>query len=403
MSLFSPSTGPLALAVMITAMSACQPEVPLAPEAVSASMARHQTDNAAVYWNEVARDLVASTLASTPFAIRGYAILSVAQYQAVVAAERGKVRNTHPSTRAAISAASVAALSYLFPAKADELEAQLDEFMSSQQRPGRRNQDVESGYAIGRSIAAEIVERADTDGFFAPWTGTVPVGPGVWYSSTNPPTPPAGPMFGQARTFMLRSGDQFRPAPPPAFGSAAFDAATAKVRHYSDTRTPEQDSLAKFWHLPAGTYAPPGYWNEEAATLAVKYRLNDRKAAHVFALTNIVMYDALIASHEAKYHYWLLRPSQADPDITLSVGLPNFPSYPSNHAAISAGAAKILGRSFPAEKTRLHGLGEQAAMSRVYGGIHYRFDGDAGMKLGRTIADWVLKQDARGGRPLVLR
>src|SRR5690606_14060671 len=182
-----------------------------------------------------------------------------------------------------------------------------------------------------------------------------------------------------------------------------FLAALAEVRHYADTRTPQQDSIAKFWNLPAGTYAPPGYWNEEASNLAVKYRLGEREAAHVLALTNIVIFDALVASHEAKYHYWLLRPSQADTGIQLAIGLPNFPSYPSNHAAISAGAAKILARAFPAEKTRLKALGEQAALSRVYGGIHYRFDGDVGVALGRPIADWVIAHDVKGHRPLVLK
>ena len=108
---------------------------------------------------------------------------------------------------------------------------------------------------------------------------------------------------------------------------------------------------------------------------------------------NMVGFDAIIATHDAKYTYWSIRPSQADPGIKLSIGLPNFPSYPSNHASLSGGMAKILGSFFPAERQRLDGLADQAAMSRLYGGIHFRNDNDTGLRLGRTVAQWALCHD----------
>lgn len=349
-------------------------------------------DNAAVYWDGVARTLVAQTSSNAFQAIRGYAILGVAQYNAATAAERQKKRNLHPSVRAAIGGASVAALSYLFPGQTSELESLLDAFLAREGFPGSEHEDEVGGEILGREEGGLVVERAKADRFFDPVTVTIPVGPGYWSTATTP----TGAGFGQAKTYLLVSGDQFRPAPPPAFGSPEFLAATAEVRQFSDTRTAEQDALAKFWNLPPGTYTPAGYWNEEATKLAVKYRLGERATAHLLALMNIVSYDAVVASHEAKYHYWLLRPSQADPAITLPIGLPNFPSYPSNHAAISAGMARILGAEFPAEKARLDRLADQAALSRVYGGIHYRFDGIAGLELGRNIAAWALAHDVKG-------
>jgi membrane-associated phospholipid phosphatase len=201
----------------------------------------------------------------------------------------------------------------------------------------------------------------------------------------------------------MTSGAQFRPAPPPAFGSPQFSDALAEVRKISDTRTEEQKQIAIFWNLPAGTHQPPGYWNAEAATLALRYRLNERDAAHTMALMNMTSYDAVVASHEAKYHYWLVRPSQADAGIVLPIGLPNFPSYPSNHASISAAMARVLGDRFPSEARRLDDLADQAALSRVYGGIHYRFDGEAGLSLGRTVAAWALAHDVNGHQPFDLR
>ena len=227
----------------------------------------------------------------------------------------------------------------------------------------------------------------------------MPTGPGKWFSATAP----VGATVGQAKTYFLTSGNQFRPAPPPAFDSPAFAAALAEVRQISDTRTQEQRDIAVFWNLPAGTHQPPGYWNELASTLAVEKRLNERETAHTMALMNMVSYDAIVASHEAKYFYWLIRPSQADAGIVLAIGLPNFPSYPSNHAAISAGMARVLGDRFPSEKVRLDSLADEAALSRVLGGIHYRFDGEAGLTLGRTVAAWGLAHDVTGHEPFVLR
>src|SRR5215208_7373122 len=96
-------------------------------------------------------------------------------------------------------------------------------------------------------------------------------------------------------------------------------------------------------------------------------------------------FDALIACNDAKYTYWLLRPVQADPAIKLAIGLPNFPSYPSNHACISAAQAEVIAAYVPGERRRLTALADEAAISRVYGGIHYRFDADTGLALGRKV------------------
>jgi hypothetical protein len=247
------------------------------------------------------------------------------------------------------------------------------------------------------------VERAKTDRFLDPCTGTVPTGPGVWFSTTTPPTPPGGGAFGNARPFFLTSASQFRPAPPPAVGSPTFAAALAEVRRISDTRTPQQDSLAKFWALPTGTFTVGGWWNREAATLATTRGLGERRAAHLLALAGVAAYDALIACNDAKYSYWLLRPTQADPAITLTIGLPNFPSYPSNTACISAAEAEVIGARMPNERRRLGALAGEAALSRIYGGIHYRFDGETGLELGRRVARHALRSDAGEHRPLPVR
>jgi hypothetical protein len=112
--------------------------------------------------------------------------------------------------------------------------------------------------------------------------------------------------------------------------------------------------------------------------------------------------DAFIACHDAKYTYWLIRPSQADPGITLSVPLPNFPAYPSNHACITGASMAVLARLFPSDADRLNALADDAALSRVVGGIHYRFDGDVGLALGRRVAGWAIQTDVNGGAAFVI-
>src|SRR5688500_15393974 len=392
---------PLAAAVVGGACSDTPTSVePLSPPtSTSADAVKFWESNAPIYWNGVSRQLVALDRYNALQAIRAYAVVSLAQYNAAIAAEKAKDGGKHPSVHAAISAASVAALSYLHPSRASAVEELLPQYLAQEGWPGEKNRDPVAGAAIGRAVAAQVVARAQNDGFFAPWTGTVPTGPGKWFSATSP----VGASVGGAKPFFMTSGSQFRPAPPPAFGSPEFNAALAQVRQLSDTRTPEQTAIAVTWNLPAGTHQPPGYWNEEATNLAIRYRLNERETAHTLALMNMVSYDVIVASHEAKFHYWLLRPTMADPGIVLPIGLPNFPSYPSNHAAISAGMARILGDRFPAEKGRLDALADEAALSRVYGGIHYRFDGDAGLTLGRTVAAWALEHDEKGHEPFVLQ
>ncbi len=123
----------------------------------------------------------------------------------------------------------------------------------------------------------------------------------------------------------------------------------------------------------------------------------------MLAVTNAATMDAGIAVWDAKYAYWLIRPSRADPAITTPVGLPNFPSYVSGHAGFSGAAADVLAHFFPAEAAALRARAEEAAMSRLYGGIHYRFDNEAGMELGRRIARLALSMDVKDHEPFVLR
>jgi membrane-associated phospholipid phosphatase len=113
-------------------------------------------------------------------------------------------------------------------------------------------------------------------------------------------------------------------------------------------------------------------------------------------------FDALIGCWDAKFTYWYIRPSQADPAITLPIGLPNHPSFPSAHSCVTAAYSEILGHFFRDERPRLAANVTESGRSRMYAGIHYRFDIVAGQVLGRQVAEHVLATDVAGHEPIPL-
>ena len=338
-------------------------------------------------WNALARELVAQRAIDPPMASRVYALLSVAQHDAVLAADRvapGAPRARHEvDARAAVIAASANVLGALFP-----LDAQPVADLASEGRAALASEGVDAAEARAASTAGEAAARAvlsfaATDGSGVSWTGAIPTGVGLWYSAVT--ASPLRPTWAQVRPWLLRSGDELRPAPPPAWGSAEYLAALAEVRRISDTRTPDQLRIALFWSDGAGTATPPGHWNAIAADLIARQNLDEEKATRVLALLNMALMDAGIGCWDAKYHYWLIRPSQADPQIVTAVPLPNFPSYVSGHATFSGAAAELLGAAFPEARASVDAMADEAAISRLYGGIHYRFDNEQGLALGRKI------------------
>ena len=114
---------------------------------------------------------------------------------------------------------------------------------------------------------------------------------------------------------------------------------------------------------------------------------------------NVTLSDATIACWDAKLTYWLLRPSQADSTIDPSVPLPHFPSYPSAHAALFAAGATVLARLIPSERASLDSVAEQATMSRLWAGVHYRFDNVAGTRLGRSVGELAVAAIDREAEP----
>ena len=128
-----------------------------------------------------------------------------------------------------------------------------------------------------------------------------------------------------------------------------------------------------------------------------EFRRDERAATHAFALTGVAMMEALIGCWDAKYYYWFIRPSQANTAITLSFALPNHRSYPSGHSCVSSAAATALSHLFPKKTSEVDAWLTEAGLSRMYAGIHYRFDITAGKELGVSVARRTIALDRNIG------
>jgi hypothetical protein len=328
-------------------------------------------------------------IAQTPPLIlfRVYTLLSIAQYGAVNSASD----NRAVSADLAVASASAAVLTDLFTdasvraSIARELARDIEQARAGSRASASRN--------LGADVARRVIAWAPPFDFVAPWKGTIPTGPGKWFSA--PGVPPLGITLATARGWLLDSASQFRSGPPPAFGSAVHNAALEEVRRVARERTPEQTKLAQKWNS-VDPWAP---WNATASAALLRHHASDAEAARVFAVLNVAASDAVIACFEAKYHYWTIRPTQADSTIKLAedVSLPNFPSYPSGHACSAGAFDAALGHFFPDERAEFTRIAEEQAMSRLYGGIHYRFDDDEGLALGRVVARYAVERERRGG------
>jgi hypothetical protein len=343
-------------------------------------------------WQARARGLVATFSPSPSAAGRTYAALSVAQYRAVLAADDdlpGVGRYRSEIRRGAVSGVSAQVLSFLYPGAAATLEQQVladGESTAHEEHPA-----FTRGVAIGRAIGDAMIAHLRADGSAVPWGGTIPIGPGYWTSSGTP----VGANLGGVKPYLLTSTSQFRSPTPPAFGSPAFQTDLNEVLTIAQGRTAQQISTAFFWAFLGATYTPLGYWNELAGTYIAEANLDERAATHVFALVHAAQFDAQLGCFEAKYHYFYIRPHQAASQLTTLFAVPNHPSYPSGHSCISSSAARVLEHFFPAHAAELDNLVNDAGLSRMYAGIHYRFDIVAGKVLGQAVADWAIANEEK--------
>jgi len=392
--------------------------------------ARHTRTEASgrpvIDWNELLLSIV-NTPGAQPANIqptRNFAILHAAIYDAVNAIDR-----THQpylialraprdaSETAAADAAARTALDGLYSSQQTTIDATYGTELANVPDGPAKDQ----GVRLGNQLATDLLAIRTNDGSNVTPAPFVPgTAPGD-YQPTPPNFPtPVFTTWGQVTPFVLDSGNQFRPAPPPALTSDAYAAAINEVQSLgsatSTTRTTEQTEIGKFWNPPI-----QNFWNQIAQEVALSHHSDLPTTARLFAALNLSFADSAIAFYDAKYTYQLWRPvtairladtdgnpnTVADPGwLPLSGNTAADPSYPGAHSTISAAGADILAsfygdaQHFSLTSPALPGVtrsftsfsaaAQEAGLSRIYSGQHTRLDHDAGLTLGHDVAGFVL-------------
>lgn len=412
---------------------------------------KYWTQNPQIRWNEIALELIAKynlipgpnengtytlpdannptgppafPFANPPYACRVLAYLSVAQFDGLISAWHYKYAYqrpapyrldssikyaytennlpTYPSEGAVIATVSKKILTAMFPLEADYLAQKEAEHVRSLALAGGHVQsDLEAGQLIGEAISNIALRRASSDGMKNAQAGKAVADSlaqaaqqrfGWHWENQEIPKRPVGltPLFGQVKMWSVPNVVEVRPSPPPAIGSPEFVADVEILKNYAKNVTIETRRITNFWQDGLSTYTPPGHWNDFAHRFLVKYQLNPLRTARTLAYLNMAMMDAGISCWDAKYYYHYPRPIEVIPGFKTIAGTPNFPAYTSGHSTFSAAGAEILAYIFPNEAVLVKSWAEEAAISRVYGGIHWTFDANVGTAQGKRVAGFTL-------------
>jgi hypothetical protein len=370
--------------------------------------------------------------ANPPYAARAYSYVSLAQFEALKVAWHykylygrpapskvdGGVRAlmsdggvpAYPSEDAVLSGVTAELLKLLFPTSVEEITEKAAEQRLAAQLGGKATaSDLAAGLALGKAVAPFFVARAAGDGMSA--AGGSPAatqalaaavsarGEVPWKSLEVPPRPPLLPNFGRVKAWMMTPAEIVaeRPGPPPSTSSSQMQQELAEVKSAVDNLTRDQLAIAYKWADGLSTPTPPGHWNAIAVPYVSEARFSEVRTARAFALLNMAMHDAAVACWDAKFTYFNPRPSQLDPSIKTLVGLPNFPAYTSGHSTFSAAAASVLTYLFPSGAARFAADRDEAAISRLYGGIHYRADIEVGKDHGARVGGYTVNFARRDG------
>jgi hypothetical protein len=377
-------------------------------------------------WNAIALEAIRTDRTAPPRAAYILAMVHTSIFDAVAAIDQKydvfKIDATAAlgaSPEAAAVAAAYRILIHFFPHQQPVLNLAYLQSLSQIQDGSAEN----DGIALGEFVADQMLALRANDGSEAVVAETPSTDLGKWRPTLPKYDGAALPQWPDVQTFALVDGAQFRPDGPPALDSAQYAADYNQTKDLgaknSTTRTADQTQIAKFWADGAGTYTPPGHWNQIAQDAAANSGNSLIDNARLFALLDVSLADSGIAAWDAKYQYDSWRPITAiqqgdidgnpltvgDPTWTPLINTPPFPEYLSGHSTFSGAASTILTNAFGSNysfTTTSYGLAgitrsftsfdqaaDQAGMSRIYGGIHFNSANQDGLALGRNVGSYV--------------
>jgi hypothetical protein len=407
-------------------------------------LSSHKTtlpSTAALDWNVIAVNTVRSpTVVPAKFQLEGLIYVSYVQaavYDAVTKIEgrykpyhnfHSPVKTDGASPEAAVAAAAYNTLVY-FPAQAATLTATYQSYLAGLPVSGQA-----AGVLIGEAAASDIIALRTGDGRDATISTPYGQGPnpptsdtaGIWIFAPPPSAQSAQTPWAAFMTpFMLKSTSQFRAGPPLDLKSHDYQVQFEELRAFgsatSPVRTDEETKIAQFWNANA--------------TSQTQQTLRDLSTAHGFdlvdtvralAMGNLVDSDAGMACWDSKYYYQFWRPvtairyadvdgnpgTTAEPTWSPLLTTPNHPEYPAAHGCLTAADGEVYARllgttdinvdirgaegGLTTLTTSRHyatvsDLDNQIVDARVWAGLHFRYSGEAGVKMGISVADYALK------------
>lgn len=392
------------------------------------------TGNAVQQWDKIAEDTV---VGSGAFQNEGLIYMAYVSNAMDAAARSDGGRGQ--SKDAAVTEAAYQTLVHYFPAQAAALDALHTEALALIPAGA----DKEHGVRAGARAADKVIARREGDGLVTPIGSTssfptLPEGPGVWRLTPPAYAAPQTPWVARVRPFILRSGDQFLPPPPPSLASPEWVAAFNEIKVHGSNANADatETGVAKFW-----TANVIRQYNRLARDVATSRLLDVRDTARLVDMVNTVGADAQISVMYAKYHYLFWRPVSAiDPTSVQATGdgfgkvpgyddgnaatteqanwrpliaTPNHPEYPAAHGSFTSAMAEVFSQFLGTDAINvdIHGfdpaglagnldavrhfgtaadLRTEIVNARVWAGVHYRFSGVAGVTLGQHVAQYDL-------------
>lgn len=381
-------------------------------------------------WNAI---MVSTTTGNPVIQARFAAITQLAVFEAVNAIDKdfdpylGTV--TAPPTanaEAAVIAAAHAVLRNYF--RDDASTNALNRARVASLARIAEGQPKQDGIAVGEAAAAAMIALRTDDGsappeFYTPASTEA----GEWQLTPNCLS--GGGILLQwpnVRPFAIERADQFRASPPPPLTSKRYARDYAEVKRVGDAESPFRPKyLADVAQFYAFT-GPVPVWNAAASQVAIEQGRSMSENARALAILNMAISDAQVSVFETKYHYHLWRPETAiragdddgnrhtrgNPHFKPFVTTPCFPSYASGHGSSSAAAREVLERVYgprqhfiTLENPAVHDVVLRYSSfrkmtrdiddARVYGGIHFRFDQEAGAEIGRQVGAYVYRHTLR--------
>ena len=376
-------------------------------------------------WNAKADTIgIEKQLPNVPNA-RGLAMLHVAMFEAVNAIDRryapyklNLAAERTTSKEAAAASAAYDILVALYPDQKADLDATLAASLSGIAETEAKSKGIELGKkAAAGIIALRANDSSDKTENYRPYAT-----PGIYVPTTLPieSTSPA------LTPWVMGTGSQFRPGPPPALSSETWTRDLNEIREIgsrnSSRRTAEQTNIGRFWFQTG-----PRTYNPIVKQIALARKMDVVDCARLFALSSIAGVDAFIAVFDAKYTYNLWRPVTAirNADLTSNAATPReeswtplgvtpmHPEYPCAHCIVAAAIATVL-QSVAGDEvdaisltsptapgvtrqwTRLQDYSDEVSNARIYAGFHYRFSTEVGKDMGKKIGQLTVATQLRG-------